>query len=649
MNRIAGILNLNYSPVRLIDIKRMVDSLRHHKSNPQKIWIGGEIGLGVVHLKDPTVLSCNQINSEFGEQNEVIVFDGRLDNRKELLEILKPNLENESSACLDEEIVLAAYKKWGENCPKYLIGDFSFSIWDKSNHRLICARDHFGVKPLYYYLSREFFAFASSPDAILASGRISPELNEIRLADHLVNPLDGADKTSTFYLNIFRLPPAHVLILQEREMCLRSYWEVSPVVSSEYGTESDCVKWFRQLFFEAVACRLTGPSPQAVMLSGGLDSSSVTAIGRAITNEKSNPPLQVFAVISNLLKTNRDTIHIDSILGQGGLRSCLISENELSGILDDLIRAVEDESEPFDCLMNLHRAVYRHTRDQNYRILLDGADGDSLLSGAGHLVELWHQGAFRPLFGETIRADGLTSEYKLGRELLYNSLVSFLWAYVPGRLRKRWREHRYQMFAGSAARESLIDRDFAVRVSLGERMALLDSHSPSPRSRTQVEFHKGALEHPFLTVGLESYERVASSFGIEARHPLLDVRLVEFCLGLPWQLKTYRGWTKMILRRAMEPYLPPEVAWRKDKDSLMWEVNRLILKHRADDFHQATLDEREALKPYINLPKLEKLWQGYLIRGDESQAEQLWLGVALAFWLRRHRNLIANIQGTSVS
>jgi hypothetical protein len=95
----------------------------------------------------------------------------------------------------------------------------------------------------------------------------------------------------------------------------------------------------------------------------------------------------------------------------------------------------------------------------------------------------------------------------------------------------------------------------------------------------------------------------------------------------------------LILRRAMEPYLPADVIWRRDKDSLMWEVNRLILKARADHFYQATMDERESLKPYVNLPKLMSFWQDYLERGDETHAGQIWSGIALAFWLRRQRNL----------
>ena len=214
---------------------------------------------------------------------------------------------------------------------------------------------------------------------------------------------------------------------------------------------------------------------------------------------------------------------------------------------------------------------------------------------------------------------------------------------APDWFRNLRRPVRYSKALRSAVRDTLIDRDFAVRSRLGERFASLDSHSPRPRSFSQMDAHKIALDHPFLTVGLERYQRVAGAFGIEARHPFTDIRLAEFCLGLPWQLKTRRGWTKLILRRAMEFMLPSEVIWRKDKDSLMWEVNRLILKERSEYFYQITLDEQANLMPYIDLRKLMKFWQDYLTLGDEKHAGLIWSGVALGMWLRHERNMNANL------
>jgi asparagine synthase (glutamine-hydrolysing) len=225
--------------------------------------------------------------------------------------------------------------------------------------------------------------------------------------------------------------------------------------------------------------------------------------------------------------------------------------------------------------------------------------------------------------------------------LFLSSLFSAATSFAPDGIRNLYRQRRYGRVVEDSIRDSLIDREFAMQSSLGERFRRLASHSPRPPSFAQTEFHKIALDHPFLTAGLERYERVSSAAGIEARHPLTDIRLAEFCLGLPWQLKTRHGWTKIILRRALESELPADVCWRKDKDSLMWEVNRLVLRERAEYLYQTTLDEQASLQPYIDLPKLMKFWQEYLTLGEEKQAVLIWSGIALAMWLRRHRNMTA--------
>jgi asparagine synthase (glutamine-hydrolysing) len=571
----------------------------------------------------------------------VIVFDGRIDNRQALLAVLKPQLASTPPAVSNEAIILAAYEKWGLDFPKHLIGDFAFALWDAKNHRLICARDHFGVKPFYYSLSKQSFVFASTPRALLASGKVPLLINEERIADHLVGSLEGVDKTSTFYKEIFRLPPAHILILQSGMLTIQRYWELHPVVHEGSKTEDDYVEAFQELFAESVRCQLRDVAIPASMLSGGMDSSAIVGIGRTVLAEEGLPLLHTISAISTIASKNRETANIMAVVNQGGLQPILVSETELIQRMDELIAVLEMEGEPFDCLMNLGRAVYLHAQDQGIGAILDGIQGDVLFSISGHLPQLWREGACQTIIGETLNAEGVIAEYKMGRNLFINSFLSAFTPFAPEWFRNLRRPIRYNNILRSApnVRDTIIDRGFALRSRLGERFATLDANNPRLHSFNHVELHKNVLDQPFITTGLERYERVASAFGIEARHPFHDVRLVEFCLGLPWQLQTYHGWTKFIMRRALEPYLPSEVIWRRDKDSLMWEFNRIILKERADYFHQATLDGRENLKPYIDVGKLENFWHEYLTLGDEKHAEMLWSGVALAFWLRRQRGM----------
>ena len=647
MNRIAGILNFDNSPVDSDEINRVVNAMKFRSSDEQSIWINGEVGLGCTHIGVIPREHNYNLLSYPSDQQLLVAFDGRIDNRPDLLAILRPQRLAGSERISDEEIVLAAYEKWGRECPKHLIGDFALAVWDKEKHRLICVRDHFGVKPFYYYLSKASFVFASTPYALLASRKVPPVIHEERIADLLMEfggrGLEAVDRTSSFYKDVFRLPPAHMLIVQTGGMTLERYWELRPTVQSELRTEDEYLDSFQELFTEAVRCRLQDTSAPASMLSGGMDSSAIVGMGRRVLAEQGKA-LHAFAVLSNSAGINRETPYIFSVLDQGNVQSHLISETELSQWMDELVKAIEVEAEPFDGLMNLNRAVYLHAQKHGISALLDGIDGDILLSGSDHLTQLWRQGAYQTIIGETLRADGLTSEYKMGRHLFFNSLISVFTSYAPDWIRQMYRQRRYRTAVASAVTESIIDREFATRSQLGDRFAKLNSYRILPPSRSQMEAHKITLEHPNLSVGLERYERVASAFGVEARHPFADLRLAEFCLGLPWQLKTQRGWTKMILRSALEPHLPSEVIWRKDKDSLMWEVNRLILKERAEYFYQITLDEQENLKPYIDMRKLLKFWQDYLTLGDEKHAELIWSGVALGMWLRHQRNMMVNLK-----
>lgn len=638
MNRIAGIFNFDQAPVPQVELDRMAGAMKLRVQGASRFWIDGNVGFACASIGNQTSKKADVSPYTHQNQQGLIAFDGRIDNQQELLAVLKPQLSSNCESIPEEAIVLAAYEKWGLDFPKHLIGDFAFAIWDKRKKRVICARDHFGVKPFYYHLSEKSFLFASTPQAILASRMVLFVINEDRIADHLVNPLEGVDKTSSFYGDIFRLPPAHMLILQSGNTTIQRYWELQPVIRQGFGTEDEYIEAFQELFTQAVRSRLQDTSATASMLSGGMDSSSIVGIGRNLLS-KEGWKLNAFAVISNSPDTNKETSHILSVLDQGELQPVLISETELSQRMDELVRAIETEAMPFDCLMNLNRMVYLHASDQGINAILDGIDGDVLLSGSGHLTQLWHEGAFSTIVDETFRAEGLTAEYKMGRGLFLGSFLSAFLPFAPNWYRTLRKPLRHNKVLKSAVKDSIIDREFAARTRLGERFSRLDSHSPRPRSFRQIESHKISLDHPFLTVGLERYERVASAFGIEARHPFTDIRFAEFCLGLPWDLKTRRGWTKFILRRAMEPYLPSEVIWRRDKDSLMWEFNRIILKERAGYFHQATLDERESLKPYVDVGKLEGFWHEYLTLGDEKHAEMLWSGLALAFWLRQQKSM----------
>src|SRR4029079_19246480 len=168
-----------------------------------------------------------------------------------------------------------AYLRWSDACLDHLLGDFAFAIWDPRADRLFCARDHFGMRQLtYYHEPGKFLAFATEVPAVLALDETPKRINEGRIADFLER-LQGIDQTSTFYEEIFRLPPAHCLTLDSAGLRITRYWTLRPGPQLNLASPEAYAQAFLEVFTEAVRCRLRSAGAVGSTLSGGVDSGSI--------------------------------------------------------------------------------------------------------------------------------------------------------------------------------------------------------------------------------------------------------------------------------------------------------------------------------------------------------------------------------------
>ncbi len=210
----------------------------------------------------------------------------------------------------DAELVLRAYECWGEDCPNRLLGDFAFAIWDARNQRLFCARDYVGVKPFYYHRSASFFAFGSEIRAVLALDAVPRRLNESRLADFLVEELDREDEESTFYQDVQRLPAGHSLTVSPGRFAVRDYWNLKAPPVLKLGSLREYGEAFREIFVDAVRCRLRSTHPVGSTLSGGIDSSSVVCTIRELLAAELKEPLHTISLVdADESKMRRDPVH----------------------------------------------------------------------------------------------------------------------------------------------------------------------------------------------------------------------------------------------------------------------------------------------------------------------------------------------------
>ena len=432
--------------------------------------------------------------------------------------------ENRAALIGDAGLALAAYLEWGEECAEHFLGDFAFAIWDPRHHRLFCARDHMGMRQLIYHHSPgRFFAFATEPRAVLVLPQVGYRINEERIADYLVEELEGVDKTSTFFEAVYRLPPAHTLTITDEGVRQRQYWKVDTEHELRLGSADAYAEAFLEVFTKAVHCRLRTVGPVGSMLSGGVDSGSIVAVARKLLAAENRGPLLTFSAISPD-GDEPETRAILAALTMDGLDPTTVSYGQLDDLLPDLEQLARDEDEPFDRSMTLVRAVYLSARRRGLKMLLDGAGGDSVLTEGRLLARLLRAGRWRAAYREAAGQNRFwNGALPPHRELLRSARPAFVPELVLRPLR-RWRQRAR---IERTLRSSPIDTRFGQRIAVVERLRMLDGHSaPGPLSDARLERAR-AVSHPYLAVGRERYDRVAGVIGIEPRDPFLDLRVLS--------------------------------------------------------------------------------------------------------------------------
>ncbi len=635
MSGICGIFNLNGAPVTRSEIQNMAATLQRRGPDETGTWHQGSVGLGHTMLRT-TPESLHEHPPVVNRQGDLfITADVRLDNRDELIDVL--GLVNSPPEEIgDQALILCAYERWGRECPTKLLGAFAFAVWDKRDQTLFCARDHFGIKPfIYHHSPRRFFTFASAPRAMLALPQTPYRINEARIADFLITQLEGIDKTSTFFEKIYRLPPAHTLMVTRQGVRLQRYWTLEPAAELRLSSDEEYAEAFLDIFTRAVCCRLRGTGPVGSMLSGGMDSGAIVAVASALQAEAGQGPFPTFSAVAPHRADCIETRTIYAAQTMDGLDPHIVAHGQWDQLLSDLQEQTWDLDEPFDGHMTLVRAIYLDARRHGVNVVLDGIDGDTVLSEGTHIARLLRRGRWMTAYREAVGQNRFWRGGYPPTSYLYRSAIQ---AFAPKQMP---RLHRLRHSCSSKARvennirTSIINPDFAQRIFLAERLERLDSHRQPQRRQSLPVERAAAVDHPYLTVGVERYNRVASSLGVEPRHPFLDRRLVDFCLSLPGEQKLGQGWPKIILRRAMAGRLPEEVRWRRGKEHLGWAFTVDLMSTMQTRVRSIIDDNMDLLSKYVHEEKIREICRSYFEQGDPTQEETVYEAAHLAAWLSR--------------
>jgi asparagine synthase (glutamine-hydrolysing) len=627
MSGICGQFNLDDSPVAAADLRAMTAVLG--KRGPERTgrWHDGPASLGHTLLATTPELRSERQPFTHAETGCVITADVRLDNRDELLSAIGLLEQNDSIG--DAEIILRSYLNWGEDCLDRFLGDFAFAIWDPRHRLLFCARDHFGMRPFYYHhVSEKHFIFASDARAILVLPQVPYKISHGRIADFLVPGLEWIDYTSTFFDEVYRLPPGHKVIVTPTALNTLEYWKPEPGPELAEMSDEDYAQGFLEVFTQAVEARLRTPAGTiGSMLSGGMDSGSIVAVGKDILSACNDEPLHTFSCARHRGVDCAESQAIYSATSIPLISPTLIYPDGLKKNFEVLISGNE---EPFDGECTLLKAIYLEARAQDRYVILDGAAGDIVLNEASYIVRLLRNGQLKLALSEIAAENKLWGEAPVASDLLQYARTAFFPELVKTGLRKLrhpWRVER-------SLNESLISREFADNVGIEQRIKRQREMFPREWTPDYAVETCNAIR-PNIAGGRERYARIAAAATAEARDPFLDKRVVEYCSQLPGRLRMRNGWYKSILREAMAGKLPDDVRWARGKPHLGWLFNATLTRGAAERGQLEIQNLQATLSEYVDAENLTNAWRDFHEGGD---AEKIHTAHVLSVWLRENSN-----------
>jgi asparagine synthase (glutamine-hydrolysing) len=552
MSGICGIVHADGNPVDAELLQRLTDSLAFRGPDAQHIWHDGPVGFGHTLLRT-TFESEHERQPATLDGDIWITADARIDGWAELKNKLAAVGEHVPAQTTDDSLILHAYRAWGEDCVSHLIGDFAFAIWDGPQQKLFCARDQFGVRPFFYARVGDGLVFSNTLNCVRLHPAVSDTLNDLSIADHLLFEFIQ-DPTATSFADIQRLAPAECLIWSAGNVRSRTYWTL-PDPGVRYRAAGDYVEHFRELLNAAVSDRLR-TNRVAVEMSGGVDSTSLAAVALVQLRMRSQSfELEAYTMVFDHLFADPERHYAAMVADKLGVPIHFVLADDFK-LFESKENIEARRPELFHCPVTEMETCTMAAAQARHRVIFTGWDGDNLLNESPRPY-------FRWLFKQKMYLSFLSG---LVRFAAWQRRI------VPLSLRDWFKRRFGKLEVPKPAYPRWLNPDLELRFSLRSRW-----------SELQVPKTPAHPIRPAAFRGFESLIGMSSFFDfcdagvthrpIEFRHPLLDLRLLEYCLSLPpfpWCVK------KEILREAMRGVLPEEVR-RRPKTTLRGHPIVLLL------------------------------------------------------------------------
>ncbi len=613
---ITGIFNLNRDRVEPSLIEEMVKSLKHRGPDDSGVYLDNNVALGHTRLSIIDLSKAGHQPMEDSEQEFFITYNGEFYNFKEVRDQLEA-LGHKFRSKTDTEVILYAYKQWGAACMEKIGGMFAFAIFNKEKQELFLARDRIGEKPLYYYLDRDKFVFASEIKAILCDNRIKREIDQQGMVNYFA--FGHSIAPDTIYKGIKKLLPGQYLTLKNNSIEINSYWELDKAPDladkgSEYYKQG-----IKELFEKSVKERLVSDVPLGVFLSGGVDSSSVVAMMAKIGVSK----IKTFSVGFNLEGQEFNEL-VDAKFVADRFRTdhheIVLEGKDLVGALNKLVYHFD---EPFGDAANFPVYLMSKYAKEHVSVVLTGEGGDEIFGGYRRYVVEKNRVLISPL-----------------AMLLENKFLSKGLELLPG-----FRKTKKLINALPIKDNLLRYINWLTFFSVSMREKLLLDAKADPLKQYKKYFYEYKsqdwinkimyLDQKILLPDayLEKVDKASMASALETRPPILDYNLVEFANNIPSKYKVKGFKTKCIFKEAMAEFLPDGVLSKK-KHGFAVPTSSWFRGELKNYLFEVVFDKKTKERGYFNYDYIEGLYKSYQ---DKSQPldSQFWLLLNFELWHRQ--------------
>ena len=608
---ISGIIHPDGAPVAEQQLKAMIQAMKHRGPNDEGWFAEDGLGLGFVRLSILDLSPAGHQPMFSADERYVLIFNGEVYNYIELREELKAKGHTFRSGT-DSEVILAAYREWGEQMLHRFNGMWAFVIYDRRDKTVFAARDRYGVKPFFYCIDGQRILFGSDIRSITAVLGRKPSPDPETIFSFLAfNRTDQND--STFLNEVKKLDHGHSFKMrigpgapaEEKKFRPRKWYNIRNELKEPFKNPEE----YREMFASAVGLRLRSDVPVGVCLSGGLDSSSIVSV---LLKDFGKKDLNTFSAIYGSGRKGDESSFIDLYRAQmQNMYFTQPDEHSLLADLDDLTRA---QYEPVPSTSTYAQYRVMKLAKDHVVVTLDGQGADEALAGYHYFFGFHFKNLLR-----SGRIGALASEmgHYYGKHRSLYGIKSLVFFLLPAFLRSQVR----------VMEKGYLDNDFFQAHNTGDNLIAGELYGSGSLQEALINHFEYKLEHL-----LKWEDRNSMWFSLEARVPFLDYRLVERTLSLPEDMIIRKGMTKHILREAMKGTLPEQIRMRRDKVGFETPEAEWFRTPVFQNYIKNLISSEPFIsRGIMDIKKVQLLYNNHLER-KANHSREIWKWIHLEKW-----------------